>query len=185
LDVSKSTLASAVIARIGAGKRFVNRTNRIFQYLAVTIIFATVIALLTAMAYSGSIKKSYHWTKPSRQSSVTPPVTEDHIRSLLAQVPDSELGVSIVDLGLVYGIRFPGPDAVEVTMTLTTPYCPYSRSIVDDIQKILMADPAINDARLRIVFDPAWTWDRVDKSIRDQIIKQFPAVPGTVGGGHD
>ncbi len=163
-----------------------NRTNRIFQYLAVAIILATVIALLAAMAYSGSIKKSYQWTKPPRQAAVmVAPVTEDHIRSLLAQVPDSELGVSIVDLGLVYGIRFPGPDAVEVTMTLTTPYCPYSRSIVDDIQKTLMADPAINDARLRIVFEPAWTWDRVDKSIRDRIIKQFSAVPGTLGGSHD
>ncbi len=162
-----------------------NRTNRIFQYLAVAIILATVIALLAAMAYSGSIKKSYHWTKPSRQPAVALPVTEDHIRSLLARVPDSELGVSIVDLGLVYGIHFRGPDAVEVTMTLTTPYCPYSRSIVDDIEKTLMADPAINDARLRIVFEPAWTWDRVDKSIRDRIIRQFSAVPGTLGGSHD
>ena len=160
-------------------------TNRLFQYLAVAIILATVVALLTAMAYSGSIKKSYHWTKPSRRAAIAPPVTEDHVRSLLAQVPDSELGVSIVDLGLVYGIRLPGPDAVEVTMTLTTPYCPYSRSIVDDIQKTLMADPAINDTRLRIVFEPAWTWDRVDKSIRDRIIRQFSAVPGTLGGGHD
>jgi metal-sulfur cluster biosynthetic enzyme len=103
----------------------------------------------------------------------------------LAQVHDSELGVNIVDLGLVYDILLPNPGAVEVTMTLTTPYCPYSRTIVDDIQKTLMADPAINDARLRIVFEPAWSWDRVDKSVRDQVIRQFSSEQGKVEHSHD
>jgi metal-sulfur cluster biosynthetic enzyme len=161
-----------------------NLTNRIFQYLFVVIILAAVVALLAAMAYSGSIRKSYHWTKPSRQTAV-PTFTEDHIRSLLTQVTDPELGCNIVDLGLVYGIRLPSPGAVEVTMALTTPYCPYSRTIIDDIRKTLIADPAVNDAQLRIVFEPAWSWDRVDKSVRDRIIKQFSAVPKTVGDSHD
>ncbi|MGO9315961.1 MAG: metal-sulfur cluster assembly factor [Syntrophobacteraceae bacterium] len=156
-----------------------NKTSRIVQYLVVAIILAAVIALLAAMAYSSSIKKSHHWRKSPSQAAV-PPVTEDHVRALLAQVPDSELGVNIVDLGLVYGIHLLSPGAVEVTMTLTTPYCPFSRSIIDDIRKTLMADPAINEARLRIVFEPAWTWNRVDKGVRDRIFKQFQTVPGTV-----
>jgi metal-sulfur cluster biosynthetic enzyme len=161
-----------------------NRPNRVFQYLVVTIILAAVVALLAAMAYSSSIRKSYHWTKSAFGAAV-PPVTEDHIRSLLAKVTDPELGVNIVDLGLVYGIRIPSPGAVEVTMTLTTPYCPYNKTIIDDIQKTLIADPAINDARLRIVFEPAWSWNRVDKGVRDRIIKLFSAAPKTGSDSHD
>ena len=88
-----------------------NRTNRIFQSLFVAIILAVAVALLAAMAYSGSTRKSYHWTKPSRQAAAAP-VTEDHIRSLLTQVTDPELGCNIVDLGLLYGIRLPSPGAV-------------------------------------------------------------------------
>ena len=140
--------------------------------------------MLAAMAYSSSIRKSYHWTKPSFQITA-PPVTEDHVRSLLTKVTDPELGVNIVDLGLVYGIRLPGPGAVEVTMTLTTPYCPYNKTIIDDIQKALITSPAINDARVSIVFEPAWSWNRVDKGVRDRIIKLFSAVPEKGGESHD
>ena len=161
-----------------------DRTKRFFQCLVVTIILASVIALLVVMAYSNSIRKSYHWTKSAAAAAV-PSVTEDHIRSLLGKVTDPELGVNIVDLGLIYAISLPKPGAVEVTMTLTTPYCPYNQAIIDDIQKKIISDPAINDARLRIVFEPAWSWNRVDKSVRDRIIKLFSAASVPPGESHD
>lgn len=104
---------------------------------------------------------------------------------MLAQVNDSELAVNIVELGLVYDIRLPGPGAVEVTMTLTTPHCPYGKTIIDDIQTKLMADPDVNDVRLRLVFEPVWSWSRVDKEVRDRIIRQFSALPAKKGGSHD
>jgi metal-sulfur cluster biosynthetic enzyme len=160
------------------------QTKRAIQCVAVVIILAAVVSLLAAMAYSSSIRRSYHWTKTSFQTAA-PPVTEDHVRSLLTKVTDPELGVNIIDLGLVYGVRLPGPGAVEVTMTLTTPYCPYNKTIIDDIQKALITSPAINDARLKIVFEPAWSWNRVDKGVRDRIIKLFSAAPAEGDKSHD
>jgi metal-sulfur cluster biosynthetic enzyme len=161
-----------------------NSFKHYMQYVVAAVFLLIIVVLLAAMAYSSSIKRSYHWTKPPDHGA-PPPLTEDHIRFLLAQVHDSEVGANIVDLGLVYGIRLPSPGTVEVTMTLTTPYCPFSREIVDDIQKTLMADQAINDARLRIVFEPAWSWSRVDKRVRDRIFKQVTAAEEKVGNGHD
>lgn len=161
-----------------------NRVSDIIRYLVIAVILATIVALLVVMTYSGSIKMSYHWTKSPSQASVEP-VTEEHVRSLLARVLDSELGVNIVELGLVYEIGLPSPGAVDVTMTLTTPHCPYGGTIIDDIQKNLMADQSINDARLRIVFEPAWSWSRVDKGVRERIIKQFSSAPPLAGHNHD
>ena len=88
---------------IDDGTDLMDRTNRFLQYLVVAIILASVTALLVVMAHSSSIRKSYHWTKPVAGAPV-PPATEDHIRSLMAKVTDPELGVNIVDLGLIYGI---------------------------------------------------------------------------------
>ncbi|MEM5788083.1 MAG: metal-sulfur cluster assembly factor [Syntrophobacteraceae bacterium] len=153
-----------------------NRIGNALKYLAAATILASMTALLVAMAYSGSIKNSYHWTKSSKQAAPAA-ITEDGIRSLLAKVIDSELGVNIVELGLIYEIGLPGPGAVEVTMTFTTPYCPFSKTIIAEIERTLMGDQAITDARLRVVFEPAWSWSRVDQSVRDRIIRQFSS-PG-------
>ena len=70
-------------------------------------------------------------------------------------------------------------------MTLTTPYCPYNQSIIDNIQKVLIPDSTLNDVRLKIVFEPAWSWNLVDKGVRDRIIKLFSAAPVPSGENHD
>lgn len=156
----------------------------ISRIIGILLILAAIAGLFAAMFFPGTPRKLYHWTRTPSQPAAAP-VSEDHIRSLLARVQDTELGVNIVDLGLIYGIQLTGSGAVEVTMTLTTPYCPYTNTIIEDIRKLLMADPAISDAQLRIVFDPPWSWERVDKSVRNRMIERFSAFPAKTGSRND
>lgn len=77
----------------------------------------------------------------------------------LARVVDPELGVDIVELGLVYGLDL-GDDAVRVTMTLTSEGCPLHGVIVDGVERALErpdGPPVIVD----VVFDPPWNPDRI------------------------
>lgn len=76
-------------------------------------------------------------------------------REQLRGVLDPELGVNIVDLGLVYRV---GVDAgsVSVTMTMTSPGCPLGRYLEDEIVAALRALAWVEDADVQIVWDPPW-----------------------------
>src|SRR4029453_11149506 len=72
----------------------------------------------------------------SRSSTVRGAMTEPEVRDALREVIDPELGINIVDLGLVYRIDFAGDDIV-VTMTMTTPACPMRDYMQDLVQSTL------------------------------------------------
>ena len=74
----------------------------------------------------------------------------------LHNVYDPELGVNIVDLGLVYGIDVRDDGYVLVTMTLTTPGCPMHASIGEGVGAALGTVPGITGGDIHIVFDPPW-----------------------------
>jgi len=73
----------------------------------------------------------------------------------LQQVIDPEIGVNIVDLGLVYSVAFEA-GIVRVTMTLTTPGCPMHESISWGVKNALLAIEGITDVEVEIVWDPPW-----------------------------
>ncbi len=77
------------------------------------------------------------------------------VASLLQQVIDPEIGVNIVDLGLIYGIEF-GEGTTKVTMSLTTPGCPLSGYMEDNIQQVLWGVPGVGTVDLDIIWEPAW-----------------------------
>jgi len=58
---------------------------------------------------------------------------EDQLRTALREVYDPELGMSVVELGLIRKFEWE-PDQVEVTMILTTPFCPYGPSIIEQVR---------------------------------------------------
>lgn len=78
----------------------------------------------------------------------------------LRGVLDPELGLSVVDLGLVYGIEIDGA-VVRVTMTLTTPGCPLHEVMPRWVEAALRALPGVADVEIRLTFDPPWTPDRI------------------------
>jgi len=78
------------------------------------------------------------------------------VASLLREVIDPEIGVNIVDLGLVYTIRISEGTAL-IQMSLTTPGCPLSAYMEDSVQRVLWGSPGIENVDLQIIWEPAWS----------------------------
>ena len=89
------------------------------------------------------------------------------IRSALRLVMDPEVGMNIVDLGLIYKIESQ-PGALYIEMTMTSPACPMADMILDDIDRILdpMVPPEV-DIRVEIVWDPPWSPDKMAPEARE------------------
>jgi metal-sulfur cluster biosynthetic enzyme len=82
--------------------------------------------------------------------------TEDMVReSLRENVIDPEIGVNVVDLGLVYEIGVEGGVA-EVTMTLTTPACPLGPYIDSEVRTAVQDVPGVDDIKVNLVWSPPW-----------------------------
>lgn len=77
------------------------------------------------------------------------------VADLLYQVIDPEIGVNIVDLGLIYGLRV-AEGQVLIKMSLTTPGCPLAGYIEDSIRRALWGLPGIDAIDVDVVWEPAW-----------------------------
>jgi len=75
-------------------------------------------------------------------------------------VLDPELSLSVVDLGLVYGIEIDGP-TVRITMTLTAPGCPLHDVMADWVRRAVLAVPGVQEVEVNLTFDPPWTPARI------------------------
>lgn len=73
----------------------------------------------------------------------------------LREVLDPEVGVNIVDLGLVYDVRV-AAGRVEVEMTMTTPACPLGPYLTSEVEATLWRYPEARDVEVRVVWDPPW-----------------------------
>lgn len=87
-------------------------------------------------------------------------VDREQVMAALRDVFDPELGMSIVDLGLVYAVEIDGA-RVRVTMTLTTEGCPLHDSMIEWVRRAVGAIPGAGDVDVTITFDPPWTPDRI------------------------
>lgn len=85
--------------------------------------------------------------------------TAEIVTDALRQVEDPELGMDIVELGLVYGVEYPQPGTVQVNYSLTTPACPAGAQIQADIENTVRALPGVEDVITELVWMPAWTPD--------------------------
>ena len=82
-------------------------------------------------------------------------ITEENIYSALRECYDPEVPVDIVSLGLVYGVTIVD-DWVGVKMTLTSPGCPASNVISQQVKDRVKKVPGVGDADVRIVWQPEW-----------------------------
>lgn len=92
-------------------------------------------------------------------------IDEDALRQSLRQVIDPELGLNIIELGLVYQIEIDEGD-VEVQMTLTSPGCPAGPQIMDDVQRTLKLLDGVKSVNVELVWEPYWTPERIDPRVR-------------------
>lgn len=96
-------------------------------------------------------------------------VTEAAVRDALRRVIDPELGINIVDLGLVYRIEVDGA-CVRVVMTMTSPACPlggYLQDLVEQTVKWRVRD--VQDVEIDIVWEPRWSADMMSDEAEQQL----------------
>ncbi|HSL10200.1 MAG TPA: metal-sulfur cluster assembly factor [Actinomycetota bacterium] len=85
------------------------------------------------------------------------PVSVDAVREALKQVYDPELGLNIVDLGLVYDIQVSDAGDVDIQYSLTTMGCPIGPLIEDQMRAFLAPVDGVGEVRPEFVIRPAWT----------------------------
>ena len=93
--------------------------------------------------------------------------TAADVREALHQVIDPELGIDVIDLGLVYGIEIDDKGRAIITMTLTTPACPLTDLIEDECASTLAG--LVEEFRIDWTWQPRWTTDRITPEGRDQL----------------
>lgn len=99
----------------------------------------------------------------------TPETIEIQIKEQLKKVMDPELGVSIIDLGLVYDIALSKDGICLITMTLTSMGCPLFPVIEKDIENRILEIPEIHDVKIELVFDPPWTPEKMSEEAKAQL----------------
>jgi len=87
----------------------------------------------------------------------------------LKNVPDPELGISVVDLGLIYDVRPDKKGNVEVVMTLTTMGCPLFSLIEEPIKEELYKIKGVKKVTVELTFDPPWSIDRMSKEAKSKL----------------
>jgi len=95
-------------------------------------------------------------------------VTKDQVMNALREVYDPELGLNIVDLGLVYGVDI-NEGNVQVTMTLTTPGCPLHNTMAYGAEMAVRRLPGVESAEVQVVWEPRWTPARMSEEARRQL----------------
>ncbi|WP_432624381.1 metal-sulfur cluster assembly factor [Bifidobacterium sp.] len=93
--------------------------------------------------------------------------TAADVKEALHQVIDPELGIDVIDLGLVYGIEIDELGRAIITMTLTTPACPLTDLIEDECASTLAG--LVEEFRIDWTWQPRWTMDKITPEGRDQL----------------
>ncbi|MGQ9627128.1 MAG: metal-sulfur cluster assembly factor [Anaerolineae bacterium] len=84
--------------------------------------------------------------------------TEQEIHEALRPVIDPEIGMSVVDLGMIREVIIEG-DVVEIKMVLTAPFCPLAGFITDQVRQAVAAVPGVKEAKVTLLgerWDPSW-----------------------------
>lgn len=92
-------------------------------------------------------------------------VTKGEILDALTGVIDPEIGLNIVDVGLVYRVE-PREDSVEIDFTLTSPGCPLADVIVADMKKHVTEKTGISEVNTNLVWNPPWSMDFMSEEAR-------------------
>jgi metal-sulfur cluster biosynthetic enzyme len=98
--------------------------------------------------------------------------TEDDVTEAMRDVVDPELGINVVDLGLLYGVQLGGDGSVTLDMTLTSAACPLTDVIEDQTRQALTAGPGgglVDDVKINWVWMPPWGPDKITDDGREQL----------------
>jgi len=91
-------------------------------------------------------------------------IAREQVAQALRDVLDPELGMSVVDLGLIYDVQIDG-GLVRITMTLTTQGCPLHDSMTEWVRRAVGQIPGVEEVKVALTFEPPWTPDRISQSL--------------------
>jgi len=98
-------------------------------------------------------------------------ISSDDVRNSLKQCMDPEVPLSIVDMGLIYGINVNENNDVDIKMTMTTKGCPLHETMVDDVKRYTKKISGVNNVNVEIVWDPPWTMDKMSDDAKAMMKK--------------
>ena len=82
---------------------------------------------------------------------------DPQLLEFLRPIQDPELFISIVELGLIYGVQKINPETIQVDLTLTSPGCPIGPQIMAQVEQVLKSEvPEAKTVEVRLVWDPPW-----------------------------
>ena len=96
-------------------------------------------------------------------------VTSQQILESLKQCMDPEIPISVVDMGLIYGVNINADNKVDIKMTMTTRGCPLHDTLVTDVKRYVTKVPGVSDVHVEIVWEPAWTPEKMSEEGKKMI----------------
>ncbi len=95
-------------------------------------------------------------------------VNKEDVIKALKQCYDPEIPINIYDLGLIYKLDIDG-DKVNILMTLTSPFCPVTDYLIEDIKGKIRDIAGANEVNIDITFDPPWSLDKMSEKAKEQL----------------
>ena len=96
-------------------------------------------------------------------------VTAEQVKESLKQCMDPEVPISIVDLGLIYGIDISPSNDVDIKMTMTTQGCPLHDTLVQDVTRYAKKVSGVNNVNVNIVWEPPWSMDKMTEEGKSKL----------------
>jgi len=95
-------------------------------------------------------------------------ITNEQVRSALENVIDPELGINVVDLGLIYNILI-DEKKISIDMTLTTPGCPLAGMLAGNVEQALREAFPDMEVEVSLVWDPPWSPEMLSEEAKAQL----------------
>ena len=95
-------------------------------------------------------------------------VNKEDVMKALRKCYDPEIGINLVDLGLIYDVKVDG-NKVHIKMTLTSPGCPMHSFLAQDVQDKVKNIKGVKEVKVDLVWDPPWTPERMAKDARKKL----------------
>ena len=95
-------------------------------------------------------------------------VTEEVVLEQIKQVIDPDVGLNIVDMGLIYGVDI-NDDIVDITMTLTSPGCPAAPQLLNGSQTVVQQLDGVEEVNINVVWTPPWDPEMMSEEAKDEL----------------
>ena len=96
-------------------------------------------------------------------------ITIKEVIDKLKECTDPEIGINIVDLGLIYGIHIDENNNIKLKMTMTSPMCPVTSIILADAQLRLENIPDVGKIEIELVWEPLWSPDMISQDVKQKL----------------